>query len=331
MNKEEKVKNVSSFFNWQDITTALSVIFLAFLLWLFVKSEDEYSINYDIPIEIRNLPSSFILNEEVPKTAKIQIKGQGRSLFKTLLLKRFFPEFKLLLDLERISEKYSFVLNDYFDQYPQKVVIPPSFDISFVEVVHPSSIYISLDEYKEKEVYIKTNIYVKPKLGYVSVGNPEINPEFITITGSRNTVENIEHVVINPDSILGVDENINISFPLNPPPGQVLEYSHKKITYSQAIQKIDERIISEIPVKVLNQDSTMRVFVSPQTVSLTVVGGNEFISNLKPSEIEASVDFKNWSEGMQFYEIKVNAPKDVIDWMDLSPMSIELIATQINN
>ena len=75
----------------------------------------------------------------------------------------------------------------------------------------------------------------------------------------------------------------------------------------------------------------MRIFASPQTVSLTVVGGNEFISRLEPSEIEAIVDFNNWSEGMQFYEIKVNTPKDVIDWMDLSPMNIELIATQINN
>ena len=331
MNKEGKVKNVSSFFNWQDISTALSVTFLAFLLWIFVKSEDEYNIYYDIPIEIRNLPSSFVLNEEVPKTARIQIKGQGRSLFKTLLLKRFFPEFKLVLDLERISEEYSFVLNDYFDQYPQKVVIPPSFDITFVEVIHPSSIYISLDEYKEKEVYVKTDIYVKPRLGYVLVGDPVINPKYIKITGSRNIVENIEYVNINPDSILDIDGDISISLPLTPPAEKVLEYSHDKIIYSQSIQKIGERIISEIPVNVLNQDNNMRVFASPQTVSLTVVGGNEFISNLEPSAIEASVDFHSWSEDVQFYEIEINAPEGVIDWMDLSPMNIELIVTQINN
>ena len=331
MNKEGKIKNVSSFFNWQDISTALSVTFLAFLLWIFVKSEDEYNIYYDIPIEIRNLPSSFVLNEEVPKTARIQIKGQGRSLFKTLLLKRFFPEFKLVLDLERISEEYSFVLNDYFDQYPQKVVIPPSFDISFVEVIHPSLIYISLDEYKEKEVYVKSDIYIKPSLGYVLVGDPVINPKYIKITGSRNIVENIEYVNISPDSILNIDEDINISLPLIPPSGKVLEYSHEKIIFSQSVQKIEERIISEIPVKVLNQDNKLRVFASPQTVSLTVVGGNEFISNLEPSAIEASVDFHSWSEDVQFYEIEINAPEGVIDWMDLSPMNIELIVTQINN
>jgi YbbR domain-containing protein len=75
----------------------------------------------------------------------------------------------------------------------------------------------------------------------------------------------------------------------------------------------------------------MRIFSSPQTVSLTVVGGIEYISNLKPSELEVSVDFNNWREDKQFYEIRVNTPNDVLDWMDLSPMSIELIVTQKNS
>ena len=86
MNKEEVTKNFSSFFTLQNISRVLSTVFLAFLLWLFVKSEDEYIISSDIPLDIRNLPENFILSEEVPKNAKVQIKGQGRSLFKAFLL-----------------------------------------------------------------------------------------------------------------------------------------------------------------------------------------------------------------------------------------------------
>ena len=82
---------------------------------------------------------------------------------------------------------------------------------------------------------------------------------------------------------------------------------------------------------ILNKDSEMRIFTSPQTVSLTVVGGAEYISSIKPSELEVSVDFNNWRKDKQFYEIRVKAPNDVIDWMDLSPMSIELIVSQKNN
>lgn len=323
--------NITPFLTMQKISTILSVTFIAFLLWLFVKSEEEYTTSLEIPVEIRNLPSSFILNEEVPKIALAKIKGQGRSLFKTFLLKRFFTEFKLVLDIERISEEYNFVLNEYFDKYPQKVVIPPSFDISFVEIVRPTSIHISLNEYKEKEVLIKPNIYVLPKAGFTLVGKPEFKPRNIRITGSRNLVETIYYANTLPDTILDADKNISISVPIVPPDNQVLEYSHSELFYTQKVQKIGEIIISEIPVKILNQDSQMRIFSSPQTVSLTVVGGVEFISNLKPSELEVSVDFNNWRVDKQFYEIRVNAPSDVLDWMDLSPMSIELIVTQKNS
>ncbi len=331
MNKEGAKNRFSPFFTWQNIPTSLSVAFLAFLLWLFVKSEDEYITDTEIPIEIRNLPTSLILDEKIPKVATVQIKGQGRSLFKIFLLKRFFPEFRLVVDLERISEEYNFILNEYFDQYPQKVVIPSSFDISFVEVVEPSLIHISLNDYKEKEILVKPNIYVKPKSGYTLVGKPEISPEYINVTGSRDLVENISYAYAVPDTILNIDKNISISVPLKPPAGEILEYSHNEIFFRQGVQKIDERIISEIPVKILNQNNKMRIFASPQTVSLTVVGGIEFISNLEPSELKVSVDFDNWTEDKQFYEIEVSVPDDVLDWMDLSPMNIELIVTKKNS
>ena len=94
---------------------------------------------------------------------------------------------------------------------------------------------------------------------------------------------------------------------------------------------ISERIISEIPVKILNPDSTKRIFSSPQTVSLTVIGGVEFISRIEPAEIEVSIDFNSWNKEKQFYEIRVKTQSDVLDWMDLSPKSIELLVTQKNN
>ena len=89
MAKKEYKKNFYSFFLWKNISTKLSALGLAFLLWLFVLSENEYIISTDIPIEVRNLPAQLVLNEKVPKFAKIRIKGEGRSIFKSFILKRF--------------------------------------------------------------------------------------------------------------------------------------------------------------------------------------------------------------------------------------------------
>ena len=56
-----------------------------------------------MPIEVRNLPARHALTEEVPKSAKVRLRGAGRALFKTIILKNFTSDFKLVLDLERLS------------------------------------------------------------------------------------------------------------------------------------------------------------------------------------------------------------------------------------
>ena len=145
-----------------------SAFALAISLWLFLISNNTYNMVVDMPIEARNLSAQHALNKEVPKLAKVRLKGTGRSLFKSYILKSFFPNFKLVIDLERISQEYSFILNDYFERYPQKISIPSNFDVQYVEIVYPNSIQISLDEYKEKIVDVVVNANISPAPGSVS-------------------------------------------------------------------------------------------------------------------------------------------------------------------
>ena len=281
-----------------------------------------------MPIEARNLPARHALTEEVPKNAKVRLRGAGRSLFKTIILKNFISDFKLVLDLERISEEYDFILNDYFERYPQKIVIPSSFEVDYVEVVYPNAIHISLDEYKEKTVNVISNIYFDPSPGYTLVGKPIIEPEKIKIAGSKNIVELINFVKTEADTFNNLTNDFSISIPLNSIRDQLIEYTPKTVLINQEIQSISERIISEIPVQIINENDALQVFVSPQTVSLTVIGGTDYIASLKPNDIYISVDFNNWKSQKQFYELQVNVPKDVMKWMDLSPRNIELIVTR---
>tara|TARA_Y100000590_G_scaffold242822_1_gene272932 strand:- start:5915 stop:6769 length:855 start_codon:yes stop_codon:yes gene_type:complete len=284
-----------------------------------------------MPIEARNLPARHALTEEVPKNAKVRLRGAGRALFKTIILKNFISEFKLVLDLERISEEYDFILNDYFERYPQKIVIPSSFEVDYVEVVYPNAIHISLDEYKEKTVNVISNIYLEPAPGYTLVGDAIIKPKKIKIAGSKNIVELIKFVKTQEDTFNNLTKDISVNIPLNFIRDQLIEYRPKTVLINQKIQSISERIISEIPVQVINGNNTLQVFVSPQTVSLTVIGGTNYIASIEPNDIYISVDFMNWNPQKQFYELQVNVPENVMEWMDLSPRNIELIVTRKSN
>ena len=105
---------------------------------------------------------------------------------------------------------------------------------------------------------------------------------------------------------------------------RLIKYSEKEVQYSLNIQQISERIVVEIPVKVINKVKGLRVFPSPQTVSLTIIGGSTQISKIKPSDISVIVDFKDWVLDKKFYLPTVSIPFDILSWTDLSPRAIEI-------
>jgi YbbR domain-containing protein len=306
----------------QKLSLLFGAFGLALLLWIFVVSENEYTLILDLPIEARNLNVQKAHKEEVPPSASVRLRGTGRDLFKSFLLKNF-GGFKLVLDLEGISKEYEFVLNDYFEKFPQKVVLPLNYNLSFVEVVYPNRIKISLDDYSSKSVPIISNLHIKPAPGFLLVGNQVIRPEKIDIAGPKKELVLINHIETIYDTINGLTSYYTGEIKTQSL-GRLIEYSTNSVEISLDIQNISERIIVDVPVNVINIPEKFRVFPSPQTVSLTVIGGVEQIANLNPTDIKIIVDFNDWNHLKQFYEPKVSIPKDLLDWRDISPKNVEI-------
>jgi len=295
---------------------------LATLLWLFVISGDHYTMVLELPIEARNLNAQKTYLKEVPKYASVMLRGKGRDLFKSYVLQKY-AGFKLVLDLEGISQEYEFILNDYFEKNPRKVVLPSSYKLKFVEVIYPNRIKISLDEIMEKTVPINSNLDISLADGYTQIGNIKFFPDSVIIVGPKAELNDINKVYTIKDTLLNLssatESSIDLIFP-----SRLINCQISEIEYYLNIQQISERIIVDIPIQVTNKVEGIRVFPSPQTVSLTVVGGVNQISNIKPSEISVTVDFRLWELNQSFYEPRVSFPFDILDWKDLSPRTIEL-------
>jgi len=321
-----KESNFITFINSKQLGARLGAFGLAIFLWLFVVSNNNYSTIINIPIEIRNLNErKKAYKKEIPQIAKVRFKGKGRSIIKSLILKDFVKDFKLVIDLDRISEEYNFFLNDYYNRYPQKVSIPSTFELQYVEVIYPDSIHISLDEYMVKNVPVKSNIVINPSPGYIKIGKPILDSSLVTIAGAKNTVQSIEYIYTTNDTFNNIDMPINAQVSLETINNTLIEYSFLKLSYFQDIQPISERIISGVPVTIKNNLKGLVVRKNPSTVSLTIVGGLDYISEIQPTDISVTIDFTyQWSPKMQFYEPRVVVPDEILSWKDLTPRNIEL-------
>jgi YbbR domain-containing protein len=328
-----KKSNFITFLSQKQFGARIGALGLAIFLWMFVVSNNDYVTIMNIPIEVRNLNErKRAYKKEIPQSVQVRLKGSGRAIFKTLLLKDFSSDFKLVIDLDRISEEYNFYLNEYYDKYPQKVSIPSAFKLQYIEVVYPDSIHISLDEYMVRYVPVQSQVIVNPSPGFIMVGMPILDSSMVKIAGAKEAVQSINFVQTKKDTISDADLPINIRIALEKIEDVLIEYSFLNINYRQDIQAISERIISEVPVQITNNIPGLVVRRNPSTVSLTIVGGVDYIAEVQPLDINVSISFASeWSPKKQFYEPKVIVPVGIISWRDLTPRNIELaVAKELN-
>ena len=317
--------------NTNQIKRLLYSFVIAFIFWFFIKSEDTYSVTTKIPLVARNLQEQKTYKEEVPESIIVTLKGSGRAFIWLRFFDSFYEDYKAVLDLSRIADEYNFELDQYYKNNPEKIVLPPSLDLEFVEVISPRSIKINLDQYLVKKVPIRSQVVASTEPGYVQVGNQVFIPDSISIGGPQEVVDSIAFVNTEKDTMEGLVSSIEGELSIINP-NKLVNFDPKKVQGYINIQPISETIVTGIPVKLINKPNDINVFVNPATVSLTIVGGLNEIAGTTSNDIEVVINFeKSWKVDKQFYSPVVKIPDTIMEWKDLSPNNLEiLVIKEIN-
>ena len=175
-----------------------------------------------------------------------------------------------------------------------------------------------------KMVKVKSKVSVEVSPGYIIVGEFNILPELLEFKGPKEIIENLDSIETISKQFKSIKAPINEKVPVSFNFTRVVESSDSLITFKANIQSIGERILSEIPVKILNVPDNIQAFPNPSTVSLNISGGVEFIASLKPNDIDVYIDYKDFTKNDISNEPIIQVPNDVIEWRDLSPKFIEL-------
>ena len=317
--------------NTNQIKRLLYSFVIAFIFWFFIKSEDTYSVTTSIPLVARNLQEQKTYKEEVPESIIVTLKGSGRAFIWLRFFDNFYEDYKAVIDLSSIADEYNFELDQYYKNNPEKIVLPASLELEFVEVISPRSIKINLDQYLVKKVPIKSEVIVSTAPGYIQAGEEVFFPDSISIGGPQEIVDSINFVKTQKDTLVDLVSSIESEF-LIINPDKVVDFDPKKVKGFIDIQPISETIVTGIPVKLINKPNDVNVFVNPATVSLTIVGGLDQIASIVATDIEVLINFeKSWSADKQFYSPEVRIPDSILEWKDLSPNNLEiLVIKEIN-
>ena len=308
-----------------NMSIKISSLAIALTLWIFVVTGSEYVHVIEVPIKLRNVQPDRVLAEPIPEFAKVRMRGSGRQ-FLNNMLRTTFADVGIMLEMSRIRFFYDFELEPYLKRFPDRLSVPRDFGLELVEIVSPDTIRVRLDSFIEKEVTVSTRVNISMDPGYIQVGDFNIEPSVVKISGPASILININEIFTEEKSFEARKNSVNETIDLSVQNSELIQLEPSSVRLSASIQSIGVRIVEEIEVKVRNVPENLKAIVNPAKVSVELQGGITFLTNLEGADIFASIDYaKDWKENQRLYELHVEVPKDVIKWNNLNPSTVEMI------
>ena len=177
---------------------------------------------------------------------------------------------------------------------PEMVDLPRfSHTMQVQSIVYPSSIKITFDDLINKKVPVRHNITCETLEGFTLVGPIRVKPDSITLSGPQSVLKNIDEIATEPRVLLEQHSAFMGNIHLKPFADSLkIRGESNLVNYTGDVQKMLEYEIQEIPIQVLNKPRNTEVIPLPSSATVTVVGGENYLINLKPENVYLFVDYK---------------------------------------
>lgn len=303
-------------------------VIVAIFLWFFVVTDVVYFYDIDVPLKVIGLTQNKALVKPIPETVKMRFRGKGQVLIWAYFTMPMSGT-AVYLDVSKVNRVQEFQLNTYFEQHPDLLVLPRDFDMDFINVVSPETVWVNLEERITRKIPVVPEVDLQAAPGYMIVGGVRYAPDSIEVTGAETLVEQIRVLKTAPLELTDVVNDIFMDLPVKLDTRQPLTYSQNKIRLTADVQSIGTRQIEDIPVQIINVPLGFRPVAIPDHVTLTIEGGQDILLTLGPEHLRVLFDFEtNWSPDVRRYQPEIETPSGVQRVSRVFPEKVEIVLRQ---
>ena len=268
----------------ENYKVKLGLFILALLLWFLVVTQRRHEHSFNIPIELAGLKPDKIIVTEVPAEAEVKFQAQGRELLRM----QFTDQPHLRIDLSSISHFYTFHL------HPDMVIIPGGFNAEVLDIISPDSIEIILGDRLELKLPVSLQVDAQPAAGYTFLRDFRISPQKVLVIGQRSKIVRLNSIKTEAAELKGVKRNTELQLNLKVPYIHGVEIVPSQVKVLIEVERLGERSIKRVPLKVRNIPRGRKVVIDPLSVDVEVSGGMSAISGLEADSISAWANFHEY-------------------------------------
>ena len=203
----------------------LFALLIAIILWASVVGQENSEMSIRIPLELRNVPNTMMVGNDVPTDIDVRIFGNQRRI----RLAATRPLAKIL-DLSGLPEGEHFFL-----------LRPEDFDLpAGVEAIRvsPSTLQIKLVRTATSQVLVRPVLHGTPAEGFV-VEDTIFTPEKVMVIGTERDMDNLDWVWTVPIDISDRKESFSVQTRLRWPAGQIVRMEPSAVQARVIIKPVE--------------------------------------------------------------------------------------------
>lgn len=301
-----------------DLLVFLVCIGIATVFWLFLSLYEEIERDYDIPVEIENMPDSIVIVESVPTTVNVVAQGKGVQFLKFIWhdlrpLKINFPEYASSGVLSVSRQKFEGLLRDYFGQGVKIVSL------------RPESIKAAFTSNVGRKVKLELDCDIQPSLQCVISGPITASVDSVMIYSANDLPRSLTSVTTYPLVRSGLKDTTVFTVKIKPIDG---------------IRIIPDQVKVKVPVEPLiakRRTLTIDVINQPEDVKFITFPSAAEVNYLLPmssynaeAPIKLFVDYNTINRVTQKVKVQASDLPGLYRNFTFSPDSVEYIIESRN-
>ncbi len=304
MNIKQLSQKIIIFFtyNWR---LKLISFFIAIFLWFQVSSEETFDYEYEIPLQLINLPQELICVAHLPEKVKVHLRASGKEVLKS----KIFP-IRAEINLEQ-AKKGTF----WYNIGRGNIYIPSEVKIELLNIIQPTDLQLAFDEKITKEIPVRLSRLEELPIGYIEVGKPLLTPLQVTLVGPAKVVDSLDVIYTIPLDLSETRKNLNKSLSLDLEPDKFLQTQPAEVYVSLKIEPIIKRIFYQLPVELLNIPEGYKVEVEPTMMKLTLKAAKSLLRKLDVNTIRVTIDVSTKKQGIYTVPAQINLPGWVMEYV----------------
>lgn len=292
-----------------------AILALALIFWLIVKMIKVYDYTLEIPLRITINNEAVCLKHPAPEKVRVEFSGRGVDL---LQLNIYHPYYEVDLS----EEKNVFVMN--LTEHREYVRLSEKLGVRVKSIISPHEVKFELDQRRQKRIPLEVPAEVKTEPGFILV-NTVANPESVLVVGPASFLDTLKMLATEEKSYSAIARPFTDNFQLLTNNLFYAEYIPRTVKVFFDVQRLAEKEVANVPVKVINVPAGYEVVPLPPSVKVYVKGGEKILAEAEAKDFTVEIDFsRDWRPNAAQVRASVRTELNV-SYLESRPPYFELI------